>query len=106
MCLLHTQVPTGSRTAKGVPVPQVLPLTADERISSVIPVEDFKDDEFLVLLTKVRAVSSSTYAFLMARPALYPYRFCDRASSCSWRLQRLVSGQSLRNEDAVAHLQA
>jgi hypothetical protein len=53
-CAAGAQVPTASRTAKGVPVPQVLPLSADERISSVIPVEDFKDDEYLVLLTKVR----------------------------------------------------
>ncbi|CAM9092331.1 unnamed protein product [Pylaiella littoralis] len=46
------QVPVGSRTAKGVPVPQVLPLAGDEEIASVLAVDDFREDEFLVLLTQ------------------------------------------------------
>ncbi|KAG5188528.1 DNA topoisomerase IV, ATP/GTP binding site [Tribonema minus] len=64
------QVPTASRTAKGVPVPQVLPLSADERISSVIPVEEFKDDEYLVLLTKrgwIKKTSLAAFQSLTAR---------------------------------------
>ncbi|CAM9675174.1 unnamed protein product, partial [Laminaria digitata] len=46
------QVPIGSRTAKGVPVPQVLPIAGDEEIASVLAVDDFRDDEYLVLLTQ------------------------------------------------------
>ncbi len=46
------QVPLASRVAKGVPLPQVLPLSSDDRVSSVIPLgETFNEDEFLVLLT-------------------------------------------------------
>eukprot|EP00903_Cladosiphon_okamuranus_P010462 g9898.t1 len=46
------QVPVGSRIAKGVPVPQVLPIAGDEQITSVLAVDNFKDDEYLVLLTQ------------------------------------------------------
>jgi len=47
------QVPIASRASKGVPLPQVLPLSSDDRVSSVLPLGDtFQTDEFLVLLTK------------------------------------------------------
>lgn len=46
------QVPIASRTAKGVPVPQVLPMGAEEKITSVLPVDEFRADEYLVLLTE------------------------------------------------------
>jgi DNA gyrase subunit A len=47
------QVPLGSRIAKGVPLPQILPFSAQERVTSVIPIESFdNENEHLVLLTK------------------------------------------------------
>ena len=47
------QVPLGSRVAKGVPLPQILPFSAEEKVTSVIPIESFdREDEHLVLLTK------------------------------------------------------
>jgi len=47
------QVPLGARTAKGVPLPQVLPISQEERVTTVLPVDSFKDEEeHLVLLTK------------------------------------------------------
>ena len=44
------QIPPGSRTAKGVPIPQVLPI-GDAAIASVLPVSEFTDDEYIVLGT-------------------------------------------------------
>eukprot|EP01041_Mallomonas_annulata_P001538 gene1538-2966_t len=35
------QVPLSSRTARGVPLPQVLPIGLDERVTSLIPVDNF-----------------------------------------------------------------
>lgn len=46
------QVPLGSRVAKGVPLPQVLPINSEEKVTSVIPVDVFGEEESLVLLTK------------------------------------------------------
>jgi len=47
------QIPLSSRTAKGVPLPQVLPISQAEHVTSVIDVDSFDDtDEHLVLLTR------------------------------------------------------
>ena len=46
------QVPIGSRTAKGVPIPSVLPVKTDDLITSVLPVSEFSKDEYCVLATK------------------------------------------------------
>lgn len=50
-CLRAYQVPTGSRTSRGTPIVQMLPIPRDEKITSVIPVSEFSDDEYLVMLT-------------------------------------------------------
>ena len=46
------QVPTGSRTAKGQPIPSVLPIKASDTITTVLPVSNFDDDAFIVLATE------------------------------------------------------
>jgi DNA gyrase subunit A len=46
------QVPTGSRTAKGTPIPSVLPISADQVVTAVLPVSEFKQDEYIVLATE------------------------------------------------------
>lgn len=47
------QVPTGSRTAKGVPIPSILPVRSEDVISSVLPVSAFSKDEYCILATKM-----------------------------------------------------
>ncbi|KAL7579419.1 hypothetical protein ACA910_014084 [Epithemia clementina (nom. ined.)] len=46
------QVPTGSRTAKGQPIPSVLPIQSTDSITSVLPVSKFTEDEYIVLATE------------------------------------------------------
>ncbi|WP_017295132.1 DNA topoisomerase (ATP-hydrolyzing) subunit A [Geminocystis herdmanii] len=46
------QIPSSSRTARGVPIVQLLPVSKDEKITSIIPVSEFTDNEYLVMLTK------------------------------------------------------
>ncbi len=47
------RIPYASRTAKGVPLPQVLPVPSDAVVTSVIPVDAFdRDEEHLVLMTE------------------------------------------------------
>ena len=45
------QVPLGSRTSRGVPVVQLLPIPREEKITSVIQVSEFLEDEYLVMMT-------------------------------------------------------
>lgn len=47
------QVPTGSRTAKGVPIPSILPVKSEDVVSSVLPVSAFSKDEYCILATKM-----------------------------------------------------
>ncbi|HSA06249.1 MAG TPA: DNA gyrase subunit A [Candidatus Gastranaerophilales bacterium] len=44
--------PEGGRTAKGLPLINLLPLEQNERITAVIPITDFETGKYLLLLTK------------------------------------------------------
>jgi DNA gyrase subunit A len=46
------QIPAASRTARGVPIVQMLPIPHNEKITSVVPVSEFTDDVYLVMLTR------------------------------------------------------
>lgn len=46
------QIPTGSRNSRGVPTVQLLPVPRDEKITSLIPVSEFSEDEYLIMLTR------------------------------------------------------
>jgi DNA gyrase subunit A len=50
-CLKAYQIPIGSRTSRGLPIVQMLPISREERITSIVPVTEFTDDEYLVMLT-------------------------------------------------------
>ena len=54
------QIPAGSRTARGIPIVQMLPIPRDERITSVVPVTEFTDDEYLVMLTRQGYIKKTT----------------------------------------------
>ncbi|MCO6450514.1 MAG: DNA gyrase subunit A [Caldilineales bacterium] len=45
-------LPEGGRTAKGLHINNVLNLQADEQVTTMIPVEDFEDSEFIILCTR------------------------------------------------------
>ena len=51
-CLNAYQIPIGSRVARGVPIVQMLPIPRDEKVTSIVPVSELTDDEYLVMLTK------------------------------------------------------
>eukprot|EP00897_Mesotaenium_endlicherianum_P000378 jgi/Mesen1/10340/ME000008S10125 len=50
-CVRAYTVPECSRTAVGNPINQLLPLQEGERITSVLSVDDFREDESLIMLT-------------------------------------------------------
>ena len=51
-CLRAYQIPAASRTSRGVPIVQMLPIPKEEKITSVVPVSEFSSDEYLVMLTQ------------------------------------------------------
>ncbi|WP_071599788.1 DNA topoisomerase (ATP-hydrolyzing) subunit A [Mastigocladopsis repens] len=51
-CLKAYQIPVSSRTSRGTPIVQMLPIPKEEKITSIVPVTEFTSDEYLVMLTK------------------------------------------------------
>lgn len=46
------QVPAASRIARGAPIVQMLPIPKDEKITSIVAVSEFTEDQYLVMLTR------------------------------------------------------
>ncbi|MEO3703870.1 DNA gyrase subunit A [Trichormus azollae] len=46
------QIPIGSRTSRGTPIVQMLPIPKEEKITSIVSVDEFTSEEYLVMLTK------------------------------------------------------
>jgi DNA gyrase subunit A len=46
------QIPEASRTARGAAIVQLLPISREERVTSMVPVKAFSDDNYLVMLTQ------------------------------------------------------
>ena len=61
------QIPLASRQARGRPVINLLPLEADERITSILPVKAFSEDAFILMATQ-RGVIKKTHLSNFAKP--------------------------------------
>ena len=46
------KLPVMSRTAKGRPISNVLPLDEDEKVTSFLPVDEYKDGHFIIMATR------------------------------------------------------
>ncbi|AUS98507.1 DNA gyrase subunit A [Clostridium thermosuccinogenes] len=46
------EIPEGSRQAKGTAIVNLLQLDADEKVTTVIPVAEYKEDSYLIMATK------------------------------------------------------
>lgn len=54
------QIPEASRTARGTAIVNILPLEADEKINSVIPIKEYSENSFLVMSTKNGIIKKTT----------------------------------------------
>ena len=52
------EIPEGSRQSKGMNIANLLPITADEKITSMIRVPEFAEDKFLVMVTRQGVIKS------------------------------------------------
>ncbi|HBB35420.1 MAG TPA: DNA gyrase subunit A [Cyanobacteria bacterium UBA8803] len=59
-CMRAYQIPAASRTARGVPIVQMLPIPHDEKITSIVPVSEFTKDDYLVMLTRQGYIKKTT----------------------------------------------
>ncbi len=59
------QLPIGSRTARGRPMVNLLPLEENERITAILPVRDYPEDQFIFFATasgKVKRTSLASFS--------------------------------------------
>lgn len=58
------EIPEGSRTAKGMNIANLLPISGDEKVSSMIRVPQFDEDKYLIMVTRhglVKRIALSAY---------------------------------------------
>ncbi len=53
------QLPIVSRSSRGKPLVNLLPLEADEKITAVLPIQEFREDQFIVMATRKGTVKKS-----------------------------------------------
>lgn len=61
------QIPSSSRTARGVPIISQLPISSAEKITSIVAVSEFTDHQYLVMLTKqglIKKTALSAFAHI------------------------------------------
>ncbi len=56
------QIPVASRTARGIPIVQMLPIPKDEKITSIIAVSELSEDTYLIMLTKQGCIKKTALA--------------------------------------------
>lgn len=57
-------IPEGTRQSKGMNIANILPIATDEKVTSMIPVKEFEDDKFLIMVTKggiIKRIALSAY---------------------------------------------
>jgi DNA gyrase subunit A len=68
-CLRSYQIPVSSRTARGTPIVQLLPIPIEEKITSMVAVTEFSNEEYLVMLTRsgfIKKTSLSAFSNIRA----------------------------------------
>ena len=63
------KLPVMSRTAKGRPISNVLPLEEDEKVTSFLPVDEYKDGHFIIMATKNGVVKKTALTAFQKRYA-------------------------------------
>ena len=79
------EIPELDRTAKGVSLMNLLPLMPEERITAALPVKDFDDGEYLIMITrkgKIKRVDLSLFANV--RPSGLIAVNLDEGDSLGW----------------------
>ncbi len=85
------EIPEGSRVSRGMNIKNLLPLQGDEKITSMIRVESFDEDKYLVMVTKCGVVKRTKLsAYDTARKAGLIAIDLDEGDSLSW--VRVTSG--------------
>ncbi len=85
------EIPEGSRTSRGMNIKNLLPLQGEEKVTSMIRVEEFDEDKYLVMVTNRGVVKRTKLsAYDSARKAGLIAIDLDEGDALSW--VRVTSG--------------
>ena len=86
------EIPEGSRTSKGMNIANLLPISPDERVTSMIRVPEFDETSFLVMVTRCGVIKRTELsAFDTARKGGVIAINLDEGDELAW--VRLTSGR-------------
>ena len=86
------EIPEGSRTSKGMNIANLLPITGDEKVTSMIRVPQFEDGKYLVMVTRQGVIKRTALnAYNTARKGGVIAIELDDGDSLSW--VRLTDGE-------------
>ncbi|MCI1990466.1 MAG: DNA gyrase subunit A, partial [Oscillospiraceae bacterium] len=86
------EVPEGSRTSKGINIANLLPIAQDEKVTSMIRVQEFDQESYLVMVTKNGIIKRTALSdFNTTRKGGVIAVSLDDGDELSW--VRLTSGQ-------------
>ena len=85
------EIPEGSRTSKGINVANLIPISGDERVTSMIKVPEFEDGKYLDMVTKFGIIKRTELnAFSTTRKGGIVALVLDDGDELSW--VRLTGG--------------
>ncbi len=86
------EVHEGSRTSKGMNIANLLPISPEERVTSLIKVSEFEEDKYLIMVTKKGIIKRTTLsAFDTARKGGLIALDLDEGDELSW--VRMTDGE-------------
>lgn len=87
------EIPEGSRTSKGINIANLLPIAQEEKVTSMIRVQEFDDQSFLVMVTKKGIIKRTALsAYNTARKGGVIAIDLDEDDELSW--VRLTDGEA------------
>lgn len=87
------EIPEGSRTSKGMNIANLLPIAQDEKVTSMIRVEEFDENSYLVMVTQKGVIKRTALsAYDTARKAGVIAIDLDEGDELSW--VRLTDGET------------
>ena len=87
------EIPEGSRTSKGMNIANLLPIAADEKVTSMIRVSEFEEDKYLVMVTRHGVIKrTGLSAFHTARKGGLIALELDEGDELAW--VRLTDGET------------
>ena len=96
------EIPEGSRTSKGMNIANLLPITAEEKVTSMIRVPEFDEEKYLVMVTRNGIIKRTLLsAYNSARKGGLIAIELDEGDELAWVRDVRLVGRTARGVKAI-----